>query len=271
MYLMSLQNTFYATIPKQHGAWTVLIACLALGIAAGAKFRLEVTFILLAVIAAFLGRNALSVYLRPSLSEGQKQGLSVWIMFYFAVFLSGGAGLVLGYKLWFLAPLGAVGFIVTAVSLGLERIRKDMTAVGQIISILGLALAAPAVEYTAAGRYSSRTLAVWLICSLFFSGSIFHVRYMARKRLNSGKAFLERLKVGFPLALFHLSAFLTAVILAKFRIFPAYAPLAFIPATLKALHLAGRTNNEPLSLRRVGYAELIHTLIFLVIAVFVFN
>ena len=268
---MSLQNTFCATIPKQHGAWVVLIACLALGMSAAGKFRFEVMLILLAVIAAFLGRNALSARLRPSSSEEQRQGLSVWAMLYFAVFLLAGAGLILGYKLWFLLPLGLAGFILTAVSLGLERIRKDMTAGGQIISILGIALAAPAMEYAAMGRYSSRTLAVWLICSLFFAGSIFHVRHMARKRPNSGKFFLERLKVDFPLALFNLGAFLTAVILTKFRIFPAYAPLAFIPGTLKALHLVGWTNNKPVSLKRVGYAELIHTLIFLVIAVFVFN
>lgn len=257
--------------PKQHGAWTVLIACFIIGSAVGARFGLESIFLFVSVIAAFLGRGALGMSLGLSPEERRKQGLSVWIMLYFGIFLLSGAWLVLRYKLRLLGLLGIVGLGLSAFSLSLEKDKKDMTQAGQIINILGLSLVSPAAEYCASGLYSLKTLGVWLVCIPFFLGSVFHVRFLVRRRLEAAGELGERLRAGFASLVFHLSVLLAAVVLSKFKVIPLFAPLALVPVTLKALWPIIRPRRNPLPVKRIGRLELIHTLIFLIITVLVFR
>ena len=196
--------------------------------------------------------------------------MSAWIMLYFGLFLLTGAWLVLGYKLWLLGLLGIVGVGLAAFSLSLEKDKRDMTLGGQIINILGLSLIAPAAHYCASGSYSLKTLGVWLVCIPFFLGSVFHVRFLVRRRLEAAGEFSERLRAGFVSLAFHLSALLAVMVLSKLKVIPLFAPLALVPVTLKALWPIIRRNRNPLPAKLLGRLELIHTLVFLVITVVVF-
>lgn len=252
---------FAATVPKQHGAWTVLIACFVIGSAVAPRFGLESILLFVSVIAAFLGRGALGRYLC----------FSPWIMFYSGIFLLGGAWLVFGYNLRFLIPLGIAGLGLSAFSLVLEKDKKDMTLSGQVINILGLSLAAPAAEYCASGVYSLKTLGVWLVCISFFLGSLFHVRFLVRRRLEASGEFMERLRAGLPSLAFHLGALLGVEVLSEFRVLPLFAPLALAPVTLKAAWPIIRRRPNPLPVKIIGRWELVHTLIFLIVTVWVFR
>ncbi|MDO8748408.1 MAG: YwiC-like family protein [Candidatus Omnitrophota bacterium] len=264
------QGAFFAVVPKQHGAWTVLVASFIIGFSVGARFSLEVILLLVSVIAAFLGRGALGRYLYLSPAERRTQGLSAWIMLYFGLFLLSGAWLMFWYKLWFLGLLGIAGIGLAAFSLSLEKDKRDMTLGGQIINILGLSLIAPAAQYCASGSYSLKTLEVWLVCILFFLGSVFHVRFLLRRRLEAAGELGERLRAGFVSLTFHLSALLAVIVLSKLKVIPLFAPLALVPVTLKALWPIIRRNRNPLPVKLIGRLELIHTLVFLVIMVVVF-
>jgi len=264
------QGAFFAVVPKQHGAWTVLIASFIIGSSVGARFSLEVILLLVSVVAAFLGRGALGMCLSLSPAERRTQGLSAWIMLYSGIFLLSGAWLVLWYKLWLLGLLGIAGMGLAAFSLSLEKGKKDATLYGQIMNILGLSLIAPAAQYCASGSHSLKTLGVWLICIFFFLGSVFHVRFLLRRRLEAGGEFVERLAAGSVSIAFHLSALLAVMVLSKLKVIPLFAPLAFVPVTLKALWPIIRRNRNPLPVKLIGRLELIHTLVFLVITVVVF-
>ena len=263
-------GVFRATVPKQHGAWTVLIACFIIGAGVGARFSLEIIILWVSVIAAFLGRGASGMYLPLSPEERRRQGLSAWIMFYFGIFLLSGAWLVLGYKLRLLGLLGSAGMGLAVFSLSLEKEKKDMTLGGQILSILGLSLIAPAAQYCVSGSYSLKTLGVWLVCIFFFLGSVFHVRFLVRRRLEAVGELGERLRAGFASLAFHLSVLFAAVVLSKLKVIPLFAPLALVPVTLKAVWPIIRRNRNPLPVKSIGRLELIHTLIFLIITVVVF-
>ena len=63
---------FIAALPKQHGAWTVFIACFVIGSFAGAGFGLKSMILLVSVVAAFFGRAALGLYL--CLPQGERKG-----------------------------------------------------------------------------------------------------------------------------------------------------------------------------------------------------
>lgn len=265
------QGAFAFAVPKQHGAWTVLIASFIVGSGSGARIGLESMLLLFALIAAFLGRGALGCYLCLSPGERGRKGLIPWIIFYSGIFLLSGLWLVLGYKLRLLVLLGIAGLWVSVSSLSLEKDRKDMTLLGQIINILGLSLAAPAAEYCAGGVYSLKTPGVWLVCVSFFLGSLFYVRFLVRRRLEVCGEFMERLRAGFPSLAFHLGALLGAGVLSEFRVLPLFAPLALAPGTLKAVWPIIRRRPNCLPVKIVGRWELVHTLIFLIVTVWVFR
>ena len=165
--IRSALGAFYSAVPKQHGAWIVLIACFIIGSCAGVRFGLESVILLVSVIAAFLARAALGLGLSLPGEEKERKGLIAWVMFYSGMLLVSGIWLVAGYKLWILGLMGIIGLGLAAFSLVLEKVKKDMTLSGQIINIIGLSLTAPAAEYCASGSYSPNTLGVWLVCVLF--------------------------------------------------------------------------------------------------------
>lgn len=137
-------------IPKQHGAWSILIASFILGASLGGKFGIESALLLLAVLSAFLGRYTASEYLKLPVSDAARKNLFAWLAplrgfaLFLAIFLLGATLLVIKYSRWFLIPLGIVSFAITALSLYLAKKGKDLTLSGEITNILGLSLVAPA-------------------------------------------------------------------------------------------------------------------------------
>lgn len=265
------QDAFAAAIPKQHGAWTVLIACFVIGSCAEPGFGLRSVILLVSVIAVFFARAALGLYLCFPQGEEKRRGLIAWIMFYSGMLILSGAWLMARYELWLLGIMGVIGLSLAAFSLGLEKDKKDMTLAGQVINILGLSLVGPAGEYCASGAYSSNTLGVWLVCAPFFLGSVFHVRFLLRKRLEASGEFAERLSAGFSSLAFHLSALIALAALSKFRVIPFFAPLVFVPAVFKALWpIIHRSRISP-PVKHIGRMELVHALIFSILTVLVFR
>lgn len=266
-----LPGAFIAALPKQHGAWIVLIACFAIGSCAGPGFGLKSVILLVSVVAAFFARAALGLYLCFSQGEEKSKGLIAWIMFYSGMLILSGAWLMARYELWLLWIMGVMGLSLAAFSLGLEKDKKDMTLAGQAINILGLSLVGPAGEYCASGAYSSNTLGVWLVCVPFFLGSVFHVRFLLRRRLEASGKFAERLSAGFSSLTFHLSALIALAALSKFRVIPLFASLVFVPAVFKALWpIIHRSRISP-PVKHIGRMELVHTLVFSILTVLVFR
>jgi hypothetical protein len=253
-------------IPKQHGAWSILIASFILGASLGGKFGVESVLLLLAVLSAFLGRYTASEYLKLPVSDAARKNLFVplgGLALFLAIFLLGATLLVIKYSRWFLIPLGIVSFAITALSLYLAKKGKDLTLSGEIINMLGLSLVAPAAEYTSRGIYSLRTFGLWLLGSFFFAGSAFRVRYFTRKRLEAGGEFRERLKAGMSSLIFHIAAFLITFGLTRNNVLPSLAPLTLAPINLRVLWSVGRRYKNPIPIRAIGYIELFHTLVFL--------
>lgn len=257
-------------IPKQHGAWSILIASFILGASLGGKFGIESILLLVVVLSVFLGRLTASEYFKLSASLAARQNLFVplgGLAFFLAVSFSGATLLVIKYRRWFLIPLGIASFAITALSLELAKKGRDLTFVGEITNILGLSLVAPAAEYIGRGIYSLRTFGLWLLCFFFFAGSVFRVRYLNRKCIEAQGVFFERLKAGTPSLIFHIAAFLITFGLARNNILPSLAPLALAPINLRVLWSVSRRYKNPIPIRTIGYIEVLHTLLFLALAV----
>lgn len=255
-------------IPKQHGAWSILIASFILGASLGGKFGIESILLLLAVLSIFLGRYTASGYFKLSVSDAARKNLLAGLALFLAIFLLSAGLLVSIYRRWFLIPLGIVSFAITASSLFLAKKGKDLTFTGEITNILGLSLVAPAAEYTGRGIYSLRTFGLWLLCFFFFAGSVFRVRYLSRKcALMREGIFFERLKAALPSLIFHTAAFSITFGLARNNVLPSLTPLALAPVNLMLLWSVSRRYKNPIAIRAIGYIEVFHTLVFLALAV----
>jgi len=265
------RNAFALTISRQYGAWSILFASFVLGMFVGEGLNLRVPLMFCGVIFGFLARNGAEAYLRALKTDERKSGLLIWTAVYSLVVLIAGGLLVMVYEMWALIPLGILILALGCVTLFLSQRRLETTTGGELIGILALTLVAPAAEYAAGGVFSTQTVGLWILCALFFCGSVFHVRYLVRRRADSMGPLTLRLKAGWPSVAYHLAVLCLSVVSSCAGLLPLLATVALLPAALRAWFAVGRRVEKPMAVRRIGVMEVLHTIVFLVLAVSVFH
>lgn len=164
-------------IPKQHGAWTILLASCIIGIIAGVKtggrIGAELILSLTAVISGFLLRHAIAVFLKSGRPPR-------WVVIYFLMSVLPFMTLVFHYDRALFMYFGIIAAAAMLASLVMERMKLDRTLGGEIIGTCALSLAAPAVFYAISGRASSEAVSLWLLSAAFFGANLIFVRYALR-------------------------------------------------------------------------------------------
>ena len=264
-------HSFVLSLPKQHGAWSILLAGFALGVVWGGRWGIEAGLLLVAVLCGFCARHAAGPILRPDRSSRYREKVLPWFLGYVAGTLAAGAWLVFGLRCAWLLPLGGIALIATAASLFLEWRRQDRTAAGELLNILGVTLVIPAAAYVTTGVFEVSTVGLWALGFLFFGGSVFRVRYLVRQRRAHRGSLATRLRAGGPSIAYHLGALGGVIGLVSAGVLPALMPLALLPVTIKAIGAVAYPHKGPLNIRRIGYVELAHTLIFMALAIVSFR
>ncbi len=214
-----------------------------------------------------MARHAWNVGLRPSKDGKIRRGALGWSAFYSLIALGGGAYLVIVAGLWDILKFALLALIVAVLTLIFSRQKREFTVGGEITGIMGLTLTAPAAEYVASADLSLQTGGLYIMCLLFFAGSVYHVRYLVRSKKATQGPVGERMKHGYPSIRFHLLALAIVVLTSTvIPVLPPIAPLAFVPVTAKALLAVSHRYKKPPQVRQIGYREVGHTVIFMVIA-----
>lgn len=248
----------------------MLAAGLFLGMA-DQEWGLASFLLLVTVLWGFLARHTVALCLRPGRSPSLRSRLLPWATGYTALaFLSGGL-LVVGFHRWLLLPLAGIVLLLAALSVILERNRRDRTTAGELVGVLGLSLVIPAAAYTSSGILSAQTLGLWVLGAIFFGGSVFHVRYLVRHRQEARQEWYSRLGAGWSSLACHLVGLAIAWCLSSLRVLPPLAPLALLPVTAKVLWTIGRRQAERIDIQRIGFTELGHTLLFVALATLSFH
>ncbi len=264
---MDKRKVLSSTVPKQHGAWSILISCYVLGTFVGGSIGLDGFVLLLSLIFSYLARHAWNVYQRTKRGSDRRTEVLMWAATYSLIVLATGAYLVMFGGLWGLLGIGAIALFLGALTILASQHGMEFTAGGEVMGILGLVLAAPAAEYVATRSISTQTIGLFILTALFFCGSVYHVRYLVRSKRATQGPFEERIKCGWKSILYHI---LTIVIIAYlsfvYAILPSLAIVAVIPVTLKALYTVGRRYKRTLQVRQIGYREVAHTIIFIFLA-----
>lgn len=254
-------------LPREHGAWAMLLVPLVVGALAGGRLTIPVALTVTAVFFAYLARQPLTLLAR---AQGRRQRVPLSAPFWFAVYgsIAGLSALLLllVYGFWLLAPLAALGACLLLAHLLLARRRAEMTVWGEMLGIAALALGGPAVYYVATGAVDREALGLWLLPLLYFGGAVFYVRLRVRVQTRHAppQGMAARLWAGRSTVLFHVLALGLTALLVGGGLLPLLAPLAYLPATCKAFQ-GSVAWPRAVNIKRLGILEFVHSFIFVLI------
>ncbi len=257
-------------MPREHGAWGMLLVPLATGATVGltaGRGWMSVSLFVLAAMSLFWLRTPVESWLGAGPMRAQTvdemSAVGTAIAALGAVVLLSLGALLWGGQHLGLLLLGALSAAVFSAQALMKKVRAwRMTA--QMIGAIGLTSTAAGAYYVAAGRLDTRALALWIASWLFAGDQIHFVQLRIhaarltslRDKLTRGRRFL-----GGQLLL------IAALALAwRLEILPALAVVAFIPVLVRGF-LWFRPGSRPLAVKRLGWTELAHAITFGVLLV----
>jgi len=248
-----------APMPREHGAWVVLYAPMVIGIALARPFApLAQFFLLLAVTGAFLAREP-----AVQLMKGRERERSTfWLGVYGGILLLGAVPLLMTGARAGLLIIGALAALVFGTHSVLQLIparkRLDRSQAGEVISVFGLTLTAPAAFVAANGAFDGYAGCVWIICALYFAGGIFNVKAnLTAVRLKRPLTSADRFRVGALNLLFHAGLLaMTLWFLVTFRTFGAWMLLlAYLPAVARSVFDTRNLSHRLPPMKKLGWRE----------------
>jgi hypothetical protein len=261
-------------LPKEHGAWAMWSVPLIVGAAVAPAWQWRTLILIAAALAFFLLRYPLATLVKTrKRPTSDRAGWLRWSIGYALIAAVCGAWLILIERLVLLIPIGLIGATLVAFNLWLVSRRQEMSAVGELTGIAGLALGAPLAYYVSSGQLGGTAFALWLINAVYFGGTVFYIKLKVRQqpRLPAPDRLSEHLLKGRACLTYQAVALTAIVVLVALDHMPVLLPLAFVPMTLKMIYGAARWQDKHiLSLPRLGVIEIVHATLFAVLVIAAF-
>jgi hypothetical protein len=231
-------------MPKQHGAWAMLIIPFWLGAAASEIVWQHIPF--------FIGWLLLYLGTYPLLLMFKKKKISFyrkWVLIYMIPAL-----------VFLMVPLFTTPTIVT---FGLAMIpffmlnayfsakNRDRALLNDLSAIVVFSIAGLASSFLPSGEINENAILVFASSILFFTGSTFYVKTMIREKKNSQFKWISWT--------YHL--LVPVLWLAAGEVIVA---VAAVPSLIRAVAFYGK----PLSVMKVGIYEIVNAVLFFIIMLF---
>ena len=254
-------------IPREHGAWGMMLVPLSMGAAVALRSgRLNggaLILFLVASMSVFWLRTPLEAWLGTSAIKAQTEperalvcrivvvaaGLAVTSM---GALLAGGHARGLLF-------IGAVGFFAFGVQAVIKKTGRKGRMPSQIVGAIGLTSTAAGAYYVATGQLNQTTFALWLASWLFAANQIHFVQL--RIHGNRAETFSQRMRHGLMFFAGQVLLVVTVCVAYRFAIFPATIALAFVPVLVRGTLWFVR-HRQPLDVHKLGLAELTQSLVF---------
>jgi len=260
------ERRYALILPREHGAWGLLLVPLVTG--AGVAFResshvAPVLLLLAAALALFWLRTPVESLLGTSAMRAQtkeeRRAVAIVIAGLAAV-----AAVSLGIllwagrhpDLWLIGAAAAAAFIAQAL---LKRLGRRTRMLSEIVGTIGLTASAPAAYYVVTGRFGANGWMLWL-ANLIFAGNQIHY---VQVRIHTARAEGVRAKFARGSA-FVGGQVVMALVLALAclcKLMPWLALVAFVPILFRGWFYFFR-KPAPLVVRRLGWSELSHAVVF---------
>jgi hypothetical protein len=257
---------FLNTFPKKHGAWSIFLVSIIIGTVSSTDFKL-IPFLLLLVssISGFLVRENFNLLLK--LPKGDRRGKFLLISSSIHLILISFTllPLLIFYRYYLLIPFSLLAVLLTLLSLYLSSKKMELTIPSEILGIFGLSLPIPAFYYILEGKLELESLYLFIFVFLFFSGSVFHVRYLVRQKNILSEKFWVRLTAGKYSLFYHTLFFIFSIYLSRSSLLPEYIYIAILPTLLKSYYFVFKKFDKPIPLKKIGYTELLTSGLFVVL------
>lgn len=247
-------------IPREHGAWGLLLVPLFTGIAVGLASVPKVWPLVLFTVAAlslfWLRTPVESLLGTTSLTAQTPTERRIALSTSLGLALLGGiclACLLWGRHnpaLWLIGIAGAVAFVAQAL---LKKLGRKFRMPAQMIGAIGLTCTAPAAYYLATGRFDRIAGLLW-VANWVFAGDQIH---FVQLRIHAARAATLREKFARGRAFFvsQIVLLLILVIAGYERLMPPSVTLAFLPAFVRGFAWFFR-RSQPLQVRSLGWSEM---------------
>lgn len=225
-------------MPKQHGAWAMLIIPFWLGVSASGFVWDHIPF--------FVGWLFLYFATYPMLlllKKKKRQYYTKWTIIYLVP-----AIILLLVPLWIrpsivIFGLSMIPFFV--VNLYYSSINRERALGNDISAIIVFAIAGLASSYLPNGEINRASILVFSVSILFFVGCTFYVKTMIREKKNLTYKWISWS--------YHIGIVLIWAIVGEWLIV-----VALLPSLLRAVFFYGK----PLSVKKLGILEIVNATIF---------
>lgn len=225
-------------LPKQHGAWAMLIVPFWLGVAATEFIWQHVPF--------FLGWLLLYLATYPMLLLFKKKKImfyAKWTLFYMVPAIS-----FLLFPLFHQPKIVYFGLLMLPlfiVNAFYSSINRDRALANDLSAIIAFSLAGIGSGYFVIEQMNLVLILVFISCVLFFLGSTFYVKSMIREKNNQHFKWISWS--------YHVIIPILWLVFGEWLV-----SLAFLPSLVRAICFYGK----PLSAKQVGIYEIVNATVF---------
>lgn len=225
-------------LPKQHGAWAMLIIPFWLGVAATDFMWIHIPF--------FAGWLLLYLATYPMLLLFKKKKINFYRKWTFIYIIP--AILLLIIPLWERPSIIIFGLIMIpffALNAYFSSKNKDRAFGNDMSAIFVFSFAGLASSYLPHGELSASALIVFIASILFFIGSTFYVKTMIREKKNNTFKWFSWI--------YHISVPIVWLIAGKWPLV-----IAFLPSLIRAIIFYGRG----MTMMKLGILEIVNAALF---------
>lgn len=230
-------------IPKQHGAWAMLIIPFWLGVSAG-QFRIGHIPMFIGWFFLYIG-----IYAVLMLIKGKKTNYFLkWTIIYLSaaiIFLI--YPVINSVHLLLFALLFTPFFMISAYY---SRKNKDRVLWNDLSAIAVFSLAGIAAYFYGTGMVDEHAAFIFITTYLFFTGCTFYVKTMIRERKNIRYKYISWF--------YHALILIIWAVIGEWWVFAA-----FLPSFIRAVGFYGR----PLTIKQVGIFEIINAALFFILMI----
>jgi len=247
-------------VPREHGAWGLLLVPLFTGITAGSGSAHQMLPQLLFVTAAFALfwlRTPVESLLGsgPIAARTPQERRIAAIASGLLAFAAAASLAVLMWRgrNWELLWIGMIAALAFVAQMVLRKLGRKLRMLSQLVGAAGLTATAPAAYYLGTGRLDSRALVLWLANWLFACNQIHFVQL----RIHAARAgsFQEKLFRGKFFFFAQIVLLVALMLIAAQHLASPLIIVAFLPVLVRGTRWFF-VGQEPLDVKKLGWSEM---------------
>lgn len=229
------------------------------------QFTLDVLFLILSSIGAFMSYPAVHTLLQHVFVQSQSQEKLQQTVFWATAYLGFATLFIVPLFLkgfWILLPIGVLAAVSFFGNFFLTT-KYPKTILSDLAAVFGLTLSAPTTYYLLMTSIDRTALVLWILNFLFFGIIVFYVHMKIKATaLKKGEFSIEeKIRLGrYPL-LYHIAVSSIVAYLVLGHYTSTFGILAFLPMTIHVIYGIIRLSSN-VKFKNLGFLLLAHSVLF---------